>query len=553
VQVTGDWTGWRRRPLEMRSTMDGAYWWAEVPVDEVVRHSNGDDYHGLRYKFLLNGTRLVQDPAAGWVENSNPASASRLLRHSRFRWTDAGWRIPGWDHLIVYQLHPARFSGRFGHAIPPLLRVARELEDKAGYLRGLGVTALLLMPVNEVGSINSWGYDPAFFYAVEESYGGPDALKQLVDTCHRHGIAVLLDVVFNHAGTTDNVLWPVARSSFFDGDTQWGAMINFDHPQCRHFFEQNLVYFQREYHIDGFRLDHTHTIVHSDKPGWFVTQPGSGGGWEFLDGLRRALHGQADRRCILTAEHLPNEWAVTNYPGPMDSQWCDDFHDRLVDACAGQHVMPQLAEAMLLSHTACDDWFKVTNYPESHDEVGNVNSRIAWVAGQGRGLRMAKVAATMTLFSRGIPMWFMGAESGEHRQFHASEHTTLDLDRYLASDSQRRVRSWWQALCGLRRNPNLKGPAPLRIHHAQDQTLVLSRGMAREFFVVCNFGWSARRESLARLGMPDGSYRELWNSTWPAFAVEHEDEHTNGGRNAHLRRDHGLNIPDYGAVVLQRR
>ena len=111
-----------------------------------------------------------------------------------------------------------------------------------------------------------------------------------------HGLAVLVDVVFNHAGTADNILWSIARESFFDGDTQWGAMVNFDHPQCRHFFAQNLVYLAQEYHLDGFRLDHTATIVHSaawDAWSGYVRVRGSGGGWEFL---QRAAARPARRR-----------------------------------------------------------------------------------------------------------------------------------------------------------------------------------------------------------------------------------------------------------------
>ena len=554
AHVIGEWTDWRARPLAMRSTRDGTYWWAQVPLAELVQAlpaGAGGDYHGALYKLLLNGTREVQDPAAGWVESSAPEAASRLVRQARFAWSDHGWRIPSWEHWIVYQLHPKRLSGRFG-ALAPLPRVAREIEDAAGYLRGLGVSALLLMPVNEVGSRDSWGYDPAFYYAVERDYGGPDALKALVDTCHRHGLAVLVDVVFNHAGTQDNALWSTARDSFFDGDTAWGSMINFDHPQCRHFFEQNLVYLQREFHVDGFRLDHTHTIVHSHEAGSFVREPGSGGGWEFLHGLRRAVKGQA-ADCLLAAEHLPNEWAVTNLGGPMDSQWGDDFHDRLVDACRGDHVMPRLAEALRLSQSAADGWYKVTNYPESHDEVGNVNDRIAQVGGFGQGLRLSKVAAAATLLSRAIPMLFMGAESGEHRQFRFGEPTPLDLDEYLARADLGRVRAWWNALCALRKgNPNLQGPAPLEIRHADGQLLAWSRGQASEYWALLNFGGFSGRLGLDLLGLPGGLYRELWNSTWPAFAVEGEGEHTNGGRAARLHRGHALHVPDFGVVLLER-
>jgi 1,4-alpha-glucan branching enzyme len=115
--------------------------------------------------------------------------------------------------LVIYQLHAARFTNRH-QKNPPLIRIANEIDEMGGYLRDLGVTAIQLLPVNEVGTENSWGYDPGFFYAVETGLGGPDALKALADTCHRSGLALLLDVVFNHTGNVDNILWEVARDSF---------------------------------------------------------------------------------------------------------------------------------------------------------------------------------------------------------------------------------------------------------------------------------------------------------------------------------------------------
>ncbi len=560
ARLIGEWTGWLANPVEMRSTRDGTYWWARAPVGDVLTGLGGAaDYHGARYQFLFDDDRRLQDPAAGWVESSWNEGSSRLVRSDRFAWTDRDWRRPGWESLVVYQLHPSRFTNRFG-SDPPLRRVAREIEDDGGYLRDLGVTAIQLMPVNEVGTHNSWGYDPAFFYAVENSYcgdEGPDALKALVDACHRHGLAVLLDVVFNHAGTVDNILWQVARDSFFDGDTQWGAMVNFDHPQCRHFFAQNLAYLAREYHIDGFRLDHTATIVHSAAwDGWsgYVRRLGSGGGWDFLHAVRAAARGAGGDRCILTAEHLPNEWGLTNSGGPMDSQWCDDFHDRMVDACRRQFGMSRLADAFQLSHAACDDWYKVVNYPESHDEVGNVRDRVCFVAGWGQGLRMSKVAAAGTLLARGIPMFFMGAESAEDEQFTFGGTSTLDLDGYLADPDRRRVRAWWRELCRLHRDPNIQGPSPLDVRFADGQLLAFARGGGADFFVLLNFGGWSGGHGLDHLNLPGGVYRELWNSTWPAFAVagEGENEHTNGGRDARLRRSDWLRVPDYGAVILER-
>ena len=135
---------------------------------------------------------------------------------------------------------------------------------------------------------------------------------------------MFLDVVFNHAGTSDNSLWPLSRGTFFDGDTAWGAMINYDHPQVIHFFEQNLVYLIEEYHVDGFRFDFTRVIIRGHEKGEAHAQPGSGGGWEFLHKLRTAVRRVKDD-CILISEHLPNEWPVTNFGGPMDEHGATTF------------------------------------------------------------------------------------------------------------------------------------------------------------------------------------------------------------------------------------
>ena len=556
----GKWTNWTTDPVQMRITRDGTYWWGSIKIADLLSGLSGGqtDYHGVKYQFVFNQIDRKQDPAAGWVEASRIDAASRLVNHARFNWGNQSWDRPNPDHYIIYQLHPNRFTNRFQHE-RPLRRIAQEIADHAAYLKELGVTAIQLLPVNEVSSSNSWGYDPAYFYAVENAYcgaNGPDDLKHLVRTAHEHGLAVVLDVVFNHAGG-DNILWEVARDSFFDGDTQWVALVNFDHPQCLHFFAQNLVYLANEFRIDAFRLDHTATIVHSaawDDWSGSVRELGSGGGWEFLHGLRHAVRTQVGGNCMLMAEHLPNEWSMTNYGGPMDSQWGDDFHDRLIDACRRQFGMSRLADAMKLTHTQCDNWYKIVNYPESHDEVGNVPDRVARVAGYGQGWRMSKVAAAATLLSRGIPLYFMGAESGEDKQFSFGSDEKLDIEEYVANADRGRIRAWWRELGWLRRDQRIQGPSPIDVRFAEEQLLAFTRGENGDYFVVLNFGGWSGYKNLAELNLTCGQYRELWNSTWPAFAIhaEHEGEHSNGGRDARLHGGHALNIPDYGAVILQK-
>jgi len=553
VEVIGEWNGWEDRPLTMRSTRDGTYWWGQVPVDDIIAAVGRPSVHGTLYKFRLNQTMLVQDPAADWVENSSPDRASMLVDHTAYAWRNNTWRRPGWEYLTVYQLHPARFGRRGGTY--GLDGITRELADPNGYLRRVSATALLLMPTCEYALNMGWGYNPAFFYSVESSYGGPDALKRLVDECHERGFAVLLDVVFNHAGTSDNVLWKVARNSFFDGDTEWGAMINFDHPQVIHFFEQNIVHFMRNYRIDGFRFDFTRVIRFGDQWVTYVKQPGSGGGWEFMRRLQSAARA-VDGGCIFMAENLPNDWDLTRAGGVMDTQWNDNFHDTMVEAARGRNVMPPLADAIKITNMDGARWFESTNYPESHDEVGNEDHRISRVGEIGQGYRRNKVAAAATLVSRGIPMWFMGAESGEWRQFSKDGDAALDLDFYERDESAIRIRNWWNKLAELRRgNPRIQGPAPVRVWFAQGRMLALSRGEGDDLFVVLNFGdWSGWRP-LAELNLPDGDYKELLNSSWGDYriAAEGEDEQSNGGWDAHLNRGSWLNIPDYAVVVLEKR
>ncbi|AUD04337.1 alpha-amylase family glycosyl hydrolase [Spirosoma pollinicola] len=542
---------WTNTLVDLSLTNDGTFFWAQIPITDIA--PLGTDYHKQAYNYILNDDWLIHDPAAQWVEGSTPGKHSLLFNPDRHQWRSYSWQRPGWEYLIIYQIHPARFSDRHPE-LSPLLQVAREIDEQAGHLRDLGVTAIELLPVNEVGSpIYGWGYDPAFFFAVEANYGGPADLQELADTCHAHGIALILDVEFNHTGNTDNILFSTAHDTFIDGDTQWGPLINFDNPICRFFFRTNLIYLAETFRIDGFRFDHTDTIINGHKQQGYINVPGSGGGWEFLNDMRQALK-KLDPNIVMIAEELPNDWYLTSQ-GAMDSQWCDDFHDRMVDVCRRRESVFRLGQALELTNPVYQHWYSATNYAESHDEVGNEDNRIAKCAEFGSGLRLAKVALATVLLGRGLPHIFMGGEAGETRQFAKDKLDTLPLAVYRSDVNQKNVLAWFQILCGLRKNDSrIKGPSPLNVRYADGNLLAFSRGGAGEFFIVLNFGTWSGSIGLSTLNLPDGVYCELWNSTWPAFAIsgEWENEHTNWGRDARLSRNNSLNIPDFGVVVLER-
>jgi 1,4-alpha-glucan branching enzyme len=556
VRLKGEWQ--HAGPVNLQSTTDGKYWWVQIPISEITQGLSANDYHRAWYQYILNdetggqantdlnGAKTVQDPAAGWVASTDPRDKSKLVNHGNYIWQTPAWQTANTDYLMVYELHPARLTKRNGLS-KPFAEVAKEIES--GYLKNLGFTGILLMPSNEFPGAG-WGYNPSYYYAAKDSYGGPNELKKLIDVCHQHSIAVLLDVVFNHAGIGDNILWELDQNTYFDGDTAWGAMINFSAEICKEFFAQCLVYWNREYHMDGFRFDMTNPMVESHQWAPFIKQPNADNhGWHFLENLRNKLKSN-DPKCLMMAEQLPNNWGLTNN-GIMDTQWHDDYHDRLVAVCRGNfNQLSSFAEALKTSHTACREWYNVTPYLSSHDEVGNVNDRIANAPEYGRGLRINKVAATATMFSRGIPMIFMGEESGETGQFYQNSEEPLDLNHYEHDINKQRVRDWWKTLLNLRRgNPVIQGPSPLDVHYVDGSVIAFSRGDGKNYFVVLNFGDKEISQNLGVMNLPEGGYQELWNSTYPAFQVEWENEFRNWGT---LHRDNSINIPDNGAVVLER-
>ncbi len=490
-----------------------------------------------------------------------------------YAWGDAGWKPPEWYEHIVYQVHPLRFTDR-NPGLSPLQQITEELDNDGSndYINRLGVTAVQLLPVNEFPLDHSWGYNPSFFYAVESSYGTPDQLKELVDTAHRNGIAVILDLVYNHGGSGDNILWQIAQNdlhsgTYYDGDTVWGPMVNFDDPVARHFFVQNLLYLAREYHIDGFRFDFTRPI-HNQTDG-NIREGGSGGGWEFLRELRAQVK-SVHPGIILIAEELPNTWWLTkeqvdsdwrgDWHGPFDAQWADPFHDNFKAVLTGGHL-DHLYPAFTYHG---DSWQDAVIYSESHDEVGNTDERIARRARDGKGWEMSQLAAAGTLLGRGLPMVFMGQEAGESMQFGQDDgklavynpgtgntwwDDRLPLDQYESDPGRTKVEAWYRRMIEIRKaDPQAFAWPDIVITHVHDGNGVAAFTRdGGKYLVVLNFrgrDWPSYRVGVS------GRYRELANTSWSEFNLGGYTERTRGGDQAHWIDD--LPIPAYGAVVLER-
>ncbi len=573
VRLAGEFTDWESHAIDLTKTPDGKFWWFKGTETSFRKAPVAGD----AYKFILNEgdseNLWTQDPTARWVESSDLSKNSLVTISSDYTWQDGSWSRPGWEYYLIYQLHPLRFTDRNG-SLSPLPQVTEELDHDGAndYINNLHVTAIELLPVNEFPGDYSWGYNPSFFYAIESSYGTPDQVKELVDTAHQNGIAVILDLVFNHGGSGDNILWQIAQhdisnGTYYDGDTVWGPMVNFDNDVARHFFVQNILYLAREYHIDGFRFDFTRPI-HNDSDS-NIKKKGSGGGWNFLKEIRAKVKA-VDPGILLIAEELPNNWYVTrenvghqwggDWHGPFDAQWVDPFHDHFKEVLKGAH----LDHLYNVFRNFGDSWQDGLIYTESHDEVGNMDERIAKRSRDGKGWEMCQISATGTILARGIPMIFMGQEGGESMQFGMDDGKLSDynpgtgetwwddrlpISSYETDPGRNKVRAWFKKMCDIRTGDLSRFAwGDIRITHIHDDNGIVAFTRDNgKYLIVLNF--KGRSWDHYHVGV-SGLYQELANTSWPAFNLGRYPVKSHGDWPAYQMNT--VHIPAYGAVVLVR-
>jgi maltooligosyltrehalose trehalohydrolase len=304
----------RGQRLPMKRGENG--WWS------VTAESAGP---GNDYGFVLDGDGPLPDPRSPWQPNGVHA-LSRLVDHGAFAWTDAGFNACPPSKAVIYELHLGTFTqqGTFESAI-----------EKLDHLVHLGITHVELMPVIEFSGKHGWGYDGVDPFAPHQPYGGPEGLKKLVNACHARGLAVLLDVVYNHLGPSGNYL---ARFAPYFNDryhTPWGWAVNFDGPhsdEVRRYFCDNALMWLRDYHFDGLRLDAVHAIFDmSARP--FLEQLG--------DEVKQ-LSQQTGRRLVVIAESDLNDPRLISPRErggyALDAQWSDDFHHALHTVVTGERT-----------------------------------------------------------------------------------------------------------------------------------------------------------------------------------------------------------------------
>ncbi len=400
----------RQRSVPLERGADG---WAELLT--------GEAHAGSRYRYRVDGGMPVPDPASR-RNGEGVHGPSEVVDPGSFDWTDEDWRPPPWREAVIYELHVGTFTPEGTFAA-----VARRLE----HLQRLGVTAIELMPVAEFPGSRGWGYDGVLPYAPASAYGTPEELKSLVCAAHAHGIAVMLDVVYNHFGPEGNFLHRYAPQ-FFTGrhSTPWGAAMDFDGPESRavrDFFIHNALYWLEEYHLDGLRLDAVHTILDGGEP-HILTE---------IARAARAGPGRA-RPVYLVLENLANQARRLGPPGApdtFDAQWNDDSHHCLHVLLTGESdgyyrdyrdrphrlLCRSLAEGFAYQGESSGHLggprgepsahlppSAFVNFLQNHDQIGN----------RARGERLAQLApaqalraaAAVLLLTPSPPMLFMGEE-----------------------------------------------------------------------------------------------------------------------------------------------
>jgi maltooligosyltrehalose trehalohydrolase len=419
---------------------------------------------GIKYRFCLDRDRLLPDPASRWQPDGIDGP-SAIVDASRFAWTDRNWRGIALEDLVIYELHVGTFSkeGTFAG-----------VEQHLDHLRQLGVTAIEIMPIGEYAGRHNWGYDGVFLYAPSRNYGAPDDLRHLVDTAHRCGLGVILDVVYNHVGP-DGACWRAYTPRYFTDryTTPWGAAVNLDGEDAafvREFLLQNALHWVHEYHVDGLRLDATHTLHdHSDRP--FLA--------EFADVVHRATD---DRRVLVIAEderHLLQLVEPRDRNGfSLDAMWVDDFHHELRRLVAGDHegyfssysgtaaaVATTLATGGYLSGEA-EDLKPFVLCLQNHDQVGNraLGDRLHHAIDPASSFRAASV---LLLCAPETPLIFMGQEWAASTPFcYFTDHRD-ELGREITEGR----RSEFEAFAAFR-DPTSRESIP---DPQDEQTFVMSR------------------------------------------------------------------------------
>jgi 1,4-alpha-glucan branching enzyme len=523
VSVAGTFNWWNSTATPL-APEGGGVWSADVPWVNAQ----------AEYKYVINGNIWKTDPRARDVVNS---VGNGIVVSTSYNWTP--FTPPAWNEMVIYELHIGTFNDAPGGS-PGTWQTALL---KLDHLQSLGVNAIKVMPVAEFPADYSMGYNPVNLFAPESAYGSPAQMRNFIDQCHQRGIAVLLDVVYNHLGPTDlgSSLWKFDGYStypdtggiyFYEDDnryTPWGdTRPNFATGQVRSFIRDNVMYWLSEYNMDGIRMDGTA----------YIRERGIGGpdipeGWSLMQWINNEIDAAYPQKISIAEDMRDNEW-ITKPTGAggagFDSQWDAGFHHKVVAALTASddlsRNMWEIRDAIVRLYNGWDTQRVI--YTESHDEVGSASGKVRlpeqiWPgnADSYYSKKRSTLGAGLVLTSPGIPMLFMGQEFLEIGSWHDSD--PLDWSR---NTTYAGIRQLYQHLIGLRRNfsDNTRGlmAKNVNVYHVNntDKVVAFHRwhngGPGDDVVVVANFSY--RGFTSYNIGMPRaGRWRVRFNSDWIGY------------------------------------
>lgn len=577
---------------ELGATVDGSWtvfrvWAPEVEDAEVILHpetpsptyvamthvqgfwqvrvhgvGHGDTY---QYRFFRDGAWLVRNDAR--AKRVAPDFAYSVVQQSDYPWTDDDWVPPELEDSIISEAHVGTFSGR-GDGATNHPATYRDLADRhVAHIADSGINVLQLMPIQEFPGELSWGYNPSFLFAPESSYGTPDDLKYLVDACHRAGIAVWLDIVLNHVdgpNLPDSLGWYNGDDIYFYSpesgmrDTGYGPRPDYGRVEVRDYLVDSVRHLIEEYHIDGFRLDHT-SLIKINREGWL---------------LLKEITQMVDRHhphVVVTAEQWPNDAALTRPVASggagLDAQWSDIFHDNsraaLNQLAYGDPSMGAIADG--LNHFGYTQR-EMINFIESHDEAREspqfaYEGRIVQVADQINphsdfGLGRGKLFWGLTMYGAATPLVLYGQEIATDIGFGDKERNKIPWEyKDLYPDYYRACRE----MAWLRRvSPALRSTSWQNVYHLNEGANVLAWERAEDghyVIVVANFAnndWDSYW-----IGLPaGGTWYETINTSHTNYGGP--GTHVNGtvtafdGPSGRMPYSIELRLPRYGMVVLTK-
>lgn len=529
VSVVGDFNDWNPNANDLQLEANGV--WSGSVAGAQCRHT-------YKYAIHHDGEVLLRnDPYAREVTNSNGNS---VIVDPSFDWGDTeNYRTPPWHEWVIYEMHIGTFHdtdeerpGTFDHAIEKLDYLANDL----------GVNAIELMPAAEFPGGHSWGYNPSHLFAIERDYGGPKAFRRFIKAAHERGIAVILDVVYNHLGPSDIDLWRFdgwsdlghAGGIYIYDDTRaatpWGhTRPDYGREEVRQFIRNNAMFWLEEFRLDGLRFDATAYM--RSVSGFGDDLPD---GWNLMQWINREVNAEQPWKLMIAEDLRENEWVTKPAEqggAGFDTQWSAKFTHTLRHAIVTQQDrdrdMFKVAEA--IGQQPNGEPLQRVIYTESHDEVANGQARIAeaiWpnYPDSWFSKKRSTLGAAVTLTSPGMPMLFQGQEFLEDRWF--ADTDPLDwsrCERYggivqLYRDLIRLRRNWSDQSRGLR------GDHVHCFHiNNHDKVLAMHRwdqgGPGDDVVVAFNF--SNRPLHDYRIGFPHGG---LWNLRFNSDAPVYDSD-----------------------------